>query len=144
MDPITQQILQKEAFFKKTKKNKTERTKSRFKGEELYYGLEFSIQEFKKFIGGDSVFKNILKQLKSIIDDDVKEGIKKGYEIPKKRIEYVPDDYAIISSTGDKGNVYIQYRLNAHDASGHTMAAAWQYEFKVTKSYGEAASGWDG
>lgn len=38
MDPITQQILQKEAFFKKTKKNKTERTKSRFKGEELYYG----------------------------------------------------------------------------------------------------------
>jgi len=127
MDPITNQILQKEAFFKKTKKNRTTKSKSRFKGEELYYGLEFSIQEFKKFIGGDGTFKKILKQLKSIIDDDVKEGIKKGYSIPRKPIKYVPDDYAIISTTGDKGNIYIQYRLNAHDASGLTMPQDTQW-----------------
>jgi len=135
IDPITEYILNEISFGK---------NKSRFKGEELYHGLEFSVKEFQQMIGGISEFKKILKVLKSIIDDDIKDSRKKGYEIPKPPIEYVPDDYARISTTGDKGSLYIQYTLNGNDSTGHGMAATWQLEFKLQKSYGEAASGWDG
>ena len=51
IDPITQHILN-EGIFKK--KSSTSR-----KGEELYYGFEFSVKEFKTLIGGNAKFKNV-------------------------------------------------------------------------------------
>ena len=94
-------------------------------------------------IGGEGVFKKILKKLKKMIDDDIKKGRKQGLAIPRDPIKYVPDEFATVSTTGNKGKLYIQYKLNADDSTGHRMSATWQIDFKLTKGYTDV-SGWDG
>lgn len=100
--------------------------------EKLWYGVPISIEEYIKFIGGTSKFKETNEMLKRLIENEVKKNIKKGYEIGIKIDKWETTDKAFIRSLKPL-NIFVEYSLIAIDDTGHSLVANYRINFAKTK-----------
>jgi len=113
-----------------TLKNVKKNVKKKWSNEELYFGLEFSKKEFIGIIGGTSVYKKILKEMKEAIMKEVEINRKNGYELGVKlKGKFVEQDSAHISTSGPK-ELYIRWGIYISDNTGHIIFADYTLIFK--------------
>lgn len=118
--------------------------KSNKKYKDLFYGIEISVKDFIKFVGGQSSFKKGLKHMKNWIIEEIKKSKKQGYEIGSvlEKIEY--PDYATISFPDKQYSLNVSYAIWGYDKTGHQMAIGWTVKMKKDEEYISQNSGWDG
>lgn len=106
--------------------------------DQLYFGVDITVDEFTAFIGGKSNFKKAVQKLQATL---MKE-IKRTPEIKFKSFGYA--DWARIGWARRPGELMLSYTIWAVDDVNHMMAAEYRITFTGGKNSFEIVSGWDG